>query len=972
MLEIRLLGQFNLQQEGEPVEIQSRPAKTLLAYLLLTREKHHPRERLAGLLWPDSTENNARKNLRQALWNLRKSIDERYLLADSVSIAFAPTSDYWLDISILEDPAEQNMETVVPLYEGELLPGYYEDWILLERDRISAIFDRKIHGLLTQLLQEERWTETRAWAEKWIAPGQIPEAAYRALMVSFAATGELSNVHESYQRCVQALRDDIGVDPSSETRTLHEDLMAGKEPSTQAIQYGPGWKAPAKGRGHNLPAQPTSFIGREEELAETKQLLAESRLLTLTGPGGIGKTRLALQIANEMLDQFNDGAYFVNLAKIPVDGHIIQGVADALEFPLSTDAEPRVQLLRHLRNRELLLVMDNFEHLLAGSGVVSKILQAASEVKILATSREKLGLKGETTFAVAGRTFPNGGQSNNLRSNDAIEMFMQSAERVHPGFEPSAEDLEVATRICHMIQGMPLAIELATGWLDTLTLEEVADELQRNLDILSTEMRDVPDRHRSIRATFDHSWSLINEPEREVFRRLSVFRGGFARDAAFHVAGASLELLAALVGKSFIRHDPKLGRFEIHELMRQYAEERVEENLEGSLSAHEAHASYFAKFMSSRWDHLRDRRQIAALAEIDADMGNIRSAWRYSSAQADVSQMRLFVQSIRLVYTIRGWNYAGMELFAGAVEALESVADDIEAEALGALVLAHQGFFMAWLGHAEQGIELTREGVAVLRRLNRPVDLVFALNGQTLCAQYLNLQDEDEQAAREMVQIAADKNDKWLEAFSLFPLSTALVQKNNFVEAGRIAEQSLRITEEIGDSIIALFNLSALGAVAFNLGEYGKAREYYLRSLSSSEKLSYRWAIENASKYLGAVAMAMNETEAAEGYFRESLRIAEEIGLGRDTINLLFEFARVRVAQDRKDRAVELLSLALEHPASRQARFGEGLIQDSAQSLLDVLVEEGTPGDYAKAIERGKGLELAEVVKELISVGRLG
>jgi tetratricopeptide (TPR) repeat protein len=239
-----------------------------------------------------------------------------------------------------------------------------------------------------------------------------------------------------------------------------------------------------------------------------------------------------------------------------------------------------------------------------------------------------------------------------------------------------------------------------------------------------------------------------------------------------------------------------------------------------------------------------------------------------------------------------------------------------------------------------------------------------------LCAQYLNLQDEDEQAAREMVQIAADNNDKWLEAFSLFPLSTALVQKNDYVEAGRIAEQSLRITEEIGDSIIALFNLSALGAVAFNLGEYGKARDYYLRSLSRSEKLSYRWAIENASKYLGAVAMAMNETEAAEGYFRESLRIAEEIGLGRDTINLLYEFARVRVAQDRKDRAVELLSLALEHPASRQARFGEGLIQESAQSLLDELVEAESANSYAEALERGRGLDLDEVVAELIGASR--
>ena len=972
MLEIRLLGQFDLRQEDVSIEISSRPAKTLLAYLLLTRGTHHPRERLAGLLWPESTESNARKNLRQALWHLRKSIGESYLLVDTVSIAFSSSAAYWLDTAILEDPAEQSLAEVVSYYEGELLPGYYEDWVLLERDRLSAVFERKIQRLLTELLQAQRWPDAHTWAERWIAQGQIPEAAYRGLMVTFAAIGELSKVEATYQRCVEALRMEIGVDPSSETQALYEDLMAGKTDSIPSKSGHLGTESLSTRRGKRLPAQPTAFVGREQELAATKKLLANTRLLTLTGPGGIGKTRLALEIADHVLDQFEQGAYFVSLAAVRGDGQIIQVIADALEFPFSTKAEPEEQMLHHLRNRQLLLVMDNFESVLEEANVVSRILQAGPGAKILATSHEKLELRGETAFAVAGLNFENAQEPVSLRSTDAIELFVQSAQRARPGLELSESDLKRARQICEMIQGMPLAIELAAAWLDTLTLEEITEELQRSLDILSTEMRDVPERHRSIRAAFDHSWSLINDSEREVFMRLSVLRGGFARDAAYQVAGASLELLAALVGKSFVRHDPNLGRFEIHELMRQYAEERLEENAEASRSAHEAHASYYASFMSDRWDHLRDGRQIAAFWEIDADMENVRSAWRYSTSQADVSRMRLFIQSIRLVYTIHGWNYAGMELFAGAVEALDSAPDDVEAEALRALALAHQGFFMAWLGLAEQGIELTREGAAVLRRLDRPVDLVFALNGLTLCAQYLNLQDEDELAAREMVQVATDINDKWLESFSLFPLGTALVQRNDYVEAARIAEQSLRIAEEIGDSIIALFNLSALGAVAFNLGDYGKSREYYLRSLKRSEKLSYRWAIENASKYLGVVAMAMNNTERAEDYFRESLRIAEEIGLGRDTINLLYEFARVRIAQDRKDRAVELLSLVLEHPASRQARFGEGLIQESAQSLLDELVEEGSPGAYSEAIEHGKGLDLDEVVEELISVGSLG
>ena len=414
MLEIRLLGQFDLRQEDASIEISSRPAKTLLAYLLLTRGTHHPRERLAGLLWPESTESNARKNLRQALWHLRKSIGESYLLVDTVSIAFSSSAAYWLDTAILEDPAEQNLAEVVSYYEGELLSGYYEDWVLLERDRLSAVFERKIQRLLTELLQAQRWPDARTWAERWIAQGEIPEAAYRGLMVTFAATGELSKVEATYQRCVEALRMEIGVDPSSETQALYEDLMSGKTDSIPSKSGDLGRESLSTRRRKRLPAQPTAFVGREQELAATKELLANTRLLTLTGPGGIGKTRLALEIADHVLDQFEQGAYFVSLAAVRGDGQIIQVIADALEFPCSTQAEPEEQMLHHLRNRQLLLVMDNFESVLEEANVVSRILQAGPGVKILATSHEQLELRGEMAFAVAGLNFENAAGTSQL------------------------------------------------------------------------------------------------------------------------------------------------------------------------------------------------------------------------------------------------------------------------------------------------------------------------------------------------------------------------------------------------------------------------------------------------------------------------------------------------------------------------------------------------------------------------------
>jgi tetratricopeptide (TPR) repeat protein len=358
---------------------------------------------------------------------------------------------------------------------------------------------------------------------------------------------------------------------------------------------------------------------------------------------------------------------------------------------------------------------------------------------------------------------------------------------------------------------------------------------------------------------------------------------------------------------------------------------------------------------------------MAALEEIDADIENVRTAWRYCLGQLDTSRIRMFMHSIRLAYTIRGWNYAGEKLFAEAVEALSGVPDDEEAETQKAAAMAYQGFFMAWLGLAHQGIEFTRQGAEVLRRLSRPVDLALALNGQNLCAIYLDLHQEAVQAGREMLQIATEHNDAWLEAFSLFPLGVGHVGLHDYAAAQDFAERSLQISEEIGDAVISLHNLLVLGAVAANQQDYDQAAAHYQRSKAMSEKLGYRWAIENASKYLGIVALAINEIDRAEDYLRQSLRIAEEIGLGRDLVNLIYEFARVRVVQDGRERAIELLTLVIKQPASRQSRFGEGLIQDNAQDLLDELERDMLPETFAAAVERGKVLQLDEVVAALTS-----
>ena len=715
----------------------------------------------------------------------------------------------------------------------------------------------------------------------------------------------------------------------------------------------------------NLPAEPTPFVGREDELAEIMQQLGETRLLTLTGPGGIGKTRLALRTAAEKADEFEQGCFFISLASLRSVEHLIQMIAEGVKFPLATHEDPQHQLLRYLRKRQLLLVMDNFEHLLDGAGIVSDILQAASRVKILVTSRERLNLQSETILIVGGMDIPERMVSEDPQNYDAVSLFVQNARKVRSGYDPSDDELGQIAEICQIVQGMPLAIELAAAWLHILNVDEIAGELKTGLEILATEVRDAPERHRSIHTVFDHSWSMLDQTEQEIFMRLSVFRGGFTRDAAQQVAGASLQQLAGLVNKSLLSHDPDSGRLEIHELLRQYAQEQLCKTPQASLSAQEMHAAYYAEFMGERWGDLKGARQMLALAEIEADIENVRAAWQYYLDQRNAPQMQMFVNSFREVYWIRGWNHAGMEMFAEAVSALQGEEDE-ESIILHALAMTYQGYFMSWLGLSDRGYELAVESVEILEQLNHPEALAFAYESLALNAYCLNKFLEEITGKNRLLKIATDIDDKWLLALALFEGSMCALRNENYIEAGRLAESSLKLNEEIGNVIRSSLSLLPLGHAALARGEHEEALDSYTRLLKLSQETGFLWGIEKSNKYLGVVALSMDKIAEAENYLLQSLKITNEIGLVRDKLNLLYEYACLLVAQGNSEQAVELLTMVLQHPASHQIRLGEGRIRDSAKSLLVKLEDELAPAAYTAALERGQELDLDEVVNELV------
>lgn len=677
MLEVFLLGKFEVTRDNALIEIPSRPTQSLLACLILDARKSFRREKLAGLLWPDSSETNARRNLRQALWRLRKAISENYFRTNKVSVGFNPEAEYTLDVDTLREEIDgsasaERLMRIVSVYGGSLLPGFYQEWVVPIQAQMQGLFEDRVAMLIERLIDAARWRETRQWAELWIARGSAPESAYRALMMAATGREDLAGVFAVYQRCCKALVDDVGVEPSGETRELLQRLRNGEPLPGGKIKHA------HPGSFMNLPVPPTPFIGRSEEFARISALLADPRvaLITLLGPGGIGKTRVAIEAAKSQQDSFAHGVCFVALAPVNDPQLIVSQIADAVGFSFHvrdrqatcTPESQNNQLLAFLRPKRILLVLDNLDHLLrplppdpdAGlpgpADLITDIMRMAPRVKILATSRERINLQAETGFVLKGLGYPEPSQPaapEDMQAYDAVRLFVDSAQRVQPGFALAADNLSDVIEICRRVDGMPLALELAAAWISMLAPAEIAEEIRNSPDFLESDLHDIQDRHRSIRTVFDHTWKRLAPNRQKVFRQLSIFRGGFTRRAAREVAGASLRDLKALLDQSLIRWEFG-GRYQIHELLRQFGTEQLAGLPAEETAANDRHCGYYATFMKERQTDLMGRNQARALSEIEVDIDNVRAAWQWAVANSKLAEIDQTMESLAEFYRVRG------------------------------------------------------------------------------------------------------------------------------------------------------------------------------------------------------------------------------------------------------------------------------------------------------------------------------
>lgn len=619
-LRIHTFGGLRVLLDDAPVEgFGARSAEALLVYLACHAQPV-PRAVLAELLWPERPAQASQANLRVALHRLRQQLDSRHLEITRTSVGLTPA--VWTDAAAFETLLrEQRREPALEIYRGEFLQAFhldesplFEGWLALEQERLRHLALAAAQELLSEAVRLDQPGAAVRHARRLLELDQLHEPAHRVLMRLMARQGNRAAALDQFESCRSRLEREMGVEPDPATTSLAESIRRGA-----AAREAPD-EAPATVRHDNLPA-PGYFVGREDEIARICNRLAspDCRLLTITGPGGVGKTRVAIEAARQCAEMFENGVLFVPLAGVRSAQYILPAVSQALELRHPPDGDAQDHLLSYLRGKRMLVLCDNLEHLAGGSGALLALMRHAPGVKLLVTSRERLRLSEEWLLPMAGLP----------REGAAAALFDHHATRTDPAFDASGREGDIQ-EICSLVEGLPLALELAASWIGVMTCEAIARRIRKDALFLSAARADAPERHQSLRRVLDHSWDLLTPDLQGVLMRLSVFSGGFLPEVARDVAGASLEQLRDLAESSLLRSSVR-GRLELHELVRQYSADRLARAGEVEDTSRRHFETYLALAVAER-PRLFGSALLESLQKLEDEHANLRAALDWALA----------------------------------------------------------------------------------------------------------------------------------------------------------------------------------------------------------------------------------------------------------------------------------------------------------------------------------------------------
>ena len=850
-LDICLLGEFSIIRDGTSVKtLNAERPQSLLAYFLLHRHSPISRQRLAYAFWPDSSDEQARTNLRNLLHTLRRGLPdaESFLILDTHTVQWRPESPYTLDVAAFQEALaaaklvavasqyQVYLETAVSLYKGALLPSNYDDWLIPIREAMQQSYQEALVQLAQQLAEKGNYQTAVHYARLLQKEDPLAETAVILLMKLYAQIGDQTAVRRAYHTYITALRQELDADPSLDLQAAYAtalqrvDTAYSLEETEKEPDPPPRRTSPRQ--SPHLPPQPTPFIGREEELAKLAERLADPycRLVTIVGPGGTGKTRLALQSAYGHVTVFADGATFIPLASVTDPLILPSAIAHGLGSNFGRASSRKTQLLQHLADKELLLVLDNMEQLDQQVAFLVDILATAPQVKLLVTSRRRLQLQEEWVLPLHGLPLPNQQNLAAVTTNTAVALFVQAAQQHDPNFLPNEEMWPAIRRICQLVDGLPLGLELAAPWIRLLSCAEIAAEIEKNLDFLTSPHLNVPERHRSIRAVFNQSWEMLTPAEQHVFACLSLFVGGFSREGAEQVAGANLLVLSGLLDKSLVRHLSN-GRYDSHELLRQYAATQLE-TLPIRTTAHTRFAAYYVSIAETAVAYLTSPDQQTWLDKLDIEYDNLRAALDWSVQSEDTeTAVRLGAALGRYWWLryrpIEGGNWLRQIL------ALPSLQTECRARA------------MSYAG--------------MLARLRR--DYQEAETYLTTCIEYQKQSDNKLDLGR-----------------SLNELGMVYLDQGQFGQAQPLFEEWLILARHLESThgiSIALLNL---GMVMQHQGHLSQAEAYYQESLTLSRKLGL---LTNVAMLLNSYSMLLldqNRLDSARTMLLESVQLNFDLG----------------------------------------------------------------------------------------------
>jgi predicted ATPase/DNA-binding SARP family transcriptional activator len=930
--EIRLFGAIEVYRDGQAVSgFRSQKTLALLAYLIV-EDRPLTRDYLAGLLWPDTSQPEALGHLRRALYNLTQCLPG-CLEIDRRVVRFHPAAPAVVDVRLLAELMSQaypdSLRQAAVLVRTTFLEGIYlrdcpefETWIITQQERWRHVGVRLLESLIREWNRQGAYDQALPYAQQLVRLDPWREECHRQLMRLLVYTGQREAALRQYKACRNALLEELALPVSAVTTELFERLRDAPLPP------------------YNLPPETVSLVGRQAELEELQVILADPacRLTTLMGPGGIGKTQLALALAQQVANHFVEGVWFVALSDVSSAAALLAAVAATLNVTFSEGSEPRGQLLDTLRTRELLLVLDNFEQLVeaGGADLVGAILAETTAVKLLVTSRRQVGLRQERLFDLGGLSYPPAGiEAESVLPGatpgayDAVALFERVVRQRQRHFSLAGNETAVVD-ICRLVAGTPLAIEMAAAAVPARSCADIAAAIRENLDTLQVPYPDALVRQRSVRAVFNHSWSLLEREERKLLARLSVFQGKFTTAAAREISGATVAQLAELCGRSWLRQTGD-ARYQVHELLRQYAAEKLAQELNQAEPVRRAHAGYYLDLIATEGARLAGEAGEQAQETITANLANVRAAWLWATQACAVPFLLNSLEGLRTYYEQCGLLPEVEQLLAGALAAVETLAaesglQEEESRILHGRLLAAMATILGRQGKHTPALPLAQRAVAVAEAVG---DIQARVVGNCCLARASVAQGNyraGKQKGEKALRLAREAQWPIGEVVALRELGVISYRQGQYHEALAYYEAGLLVARATGDRRSEARLLYNAGLTKAHLGQLAPAETDVQQALLIARRLNFLLLEAMILEILGMIATRQGNPRQEITYLRQAARVHRRTGnryrMGLNQYNLAAVYCEVRdyaSARPHLEEAIELfqkIELAAEEGAA--------------------------------------------------------